>query len=306
MLHRLAFHAMGSQMLAVIEQASDPAPPVLHEVPKWFEQWERVLSRFRPESELSRLNARSGQPVHVSQILWDVFKAALVTEAATTGLVTPTVLDAVVQAGYDRSFDTLPRGQFQPASQMLVEVNPLSEVTWDEDSRTIYLPVGVHLDLGGVAKGWAAHQAMRRLKAHGPALVDAGGDIAISGPRLDGEPWSVGVAEPFNPSEEFVVLHLGANGVATSGKDRRRWTQGAELRHHLIDPRTGQSAETDVLTATVVAPTVIEAEAAAKVAFLLGSQEGLAWLKADPTLAGLLVLDDGQVVSSQTIQQYLS
>jgi thiamine biosynthesis lipoprotein len=93
--------------------------------------------------------------------------------------------------------------------------------------------------------------------------------------------------------------------VATSGKDRRRWTQGDKLHHHLIDPRTGQSAETDVLTATVVATTVMEAEAAAKAIFILGSQEGLAWIEADPNLAGLLVMDDGRVICSQFMQQYL-
>jgi thiamine biosynthesis lipoprotein len=305
MLHRLAFHAMGSQMLAVLEQESEQTPSVLNCVPDWFEEWEAVLSRFRPESELSRLNAISGQPVQVSQTLWDVFQVAIATETATAGLVTPTVLDAVVQAGYDRSFEVLPQAQFQPVSQMLVEVNPLAEVTWDEASHMIYLPEGVHLDLGGVAKGWAAHQAMLRLSAHGPSLVDAGGDIAISGPQITGEPWLVGVAEPFNPAEEFAVLHVGACGVATSGKDRRRWTQGDKLHHHLIDPRTGQSAETDVLTATVVATTVMEAEAAAKAIFILGSQEGLAWIEADPNLAGLLVMDDGRVICSQFMQQYL-
>ncbi len=90
------------------------------------------------------------------------------------------------------------------------------------------------LDFGGAAKGWAAHQAMKRLQAKGPALIDAGGDIAISGPRADGGPWKIGIADPFNKDEEVEILHLNACGVATSGKDRRRWNSEWNLSasHH--------------------------------------------------------------------------
>jgi thiamine biosynthesis lipoprotein len=81
--------------------------------------------------------------------------------------------------------------------------------------------------------------------------------------------------------------------------------QGAMLNHHIINPQTGQPAITDILTATVIAPTVMEAEAAAKAVFLLGSGAGLDWLEGNPSLAALLVLDNGQIIASSRIEEYL-
>jgi thiamine biosynthesis lipoprotein len=166
------------------------------------------------------------------------------------------------------------------------------------------LPPGVRLDLGGIAKGWAGVQAMERLRQFGPTLVDAGGDIAVSGPRADGSPWPIGVANPFAPEELLEVLLIARGGVATSGCDYRRWRQGAVWRHHIIDPRSRQPAATDVLTATVIAPQLRLAETGAKVALILGSVEGLAWINARPHLAGLLVHADGTVIRSARMARF--
>jgi len=296
-------------MLAIIEQDSENAPSILAQAPEWFEEWEQTFSRFRHDSELSRLNRTVDQPVTISQTLWDVFQASLIADQTTGGLVTPTVLDAIEMAGYDRPFDQLPGSIGYPASRgytgLWTDIHPLSMVIYDEDRHTICLPPDIHLDFGGIAKGWAAHQAAEHLKVSGPALMNAGGDIAISGPRIDGETWLVGISNPYQPDEDLATLHLHSGGVATSGKDRRRWRQGAFLNHHIIDPRTGQSAVTDILTATVIAPTVIEAESVAKAVFMLGSEAGLEWLESDTGLAGLFILDNGQVRTSQRMEEYL-
>jgi thiamine biosynthesis lipoprotein len=100
-------------------------------------------------------------------------------------------------------------------------------------------------------------------------------------------------------------LTTGRCGLATSGKDYRKWLQDGVLRHHIIDPRSGFPAETDILSASVLAPTIMEAEMAAKVIFILGSEDGAAWLKDRPHLGSLLVLDDGDVLISQTMKSYL-
>ncbi len=303
MLHRLEFYAMGCQMLAVVDTSN--VPHALHQVPDWFESWEQVLSRFQPESELSRLNGSVSQPVRVSDTLWDVFCAALTAEAQTGGLVTPTVLDALLQAGYDRSFDILPRQQTCSAAPVWTAASLLDTLAWDTQSQTISRPSGVHLDMGGIAKGWAAHQAMERLKESGPALMDCGGDIAISGAQVGGAPWPLGVSDPFMPDDELEVLYVESGGVATSGTDRRRWQQNGVIRHHIIDPRTGNPAETDVMSATVVAPNVMQAEAAAKAALILGAEQGIGWIETQPELAGLLVLYDGRRLYSQSLRRYL-
>ena len=303
MLRRLEFYAMGCQMLATLE--SEVISRTLPYVTQWFEEWEQVLSRFRYDSELTQLNRTYERPMQVSQTLWDVFQAAREAEQMTGGLVTPTLLDAIIKAGYDRSFDELADlDPLMPVFDKPVTAS-LAEVAADDEARTIILPKGVRLDFGGVAKGWAADQTMKRVQVEGPALIDAGGDIAISGPRADGSAWQIGVADPFHKGKEIETLFLNECGVATSGKDRRRWRRGGVLQHHIIDPFTNRPAETNVLTVTVVAPNVLQAEAAAKAAFLLGSQIGLEWIEARPEFAALLILDNGEMIYSRKMEEYL-
>jgi thiamine biosynthesis lipoprotein len=303
MLRRLEFYAMGCQMLAVID--SDVVSHTLPYVAQWFEEWEQVLSRFRYDSELTRLNQIHDQPVPVSETLWEVFQAARKAAEMTGDLVTPTLLDAILEAGYDRSFAELHHlPPITPAPVKTVAA-PLTEIAVDEQARSINLPKGTRLDFGGIAKGWAAQQAMQRLQAEGPALVDAGGDIAINGPRANGSSWQIGVADPFHKGDEIETLFVEACGIATSGKDRRRWTRGGMLQHHIIDPHTNQPAETDLLTVTIIAPNVLLAEAAAKAAFILGSRAGLEWIEARPEFAALFILDNGEMIYSQKMEEYL-
>jgi FAD:protein FMN transferase len=295
---------MGSEMLAVLE--SSAVSQALPAIPQWFEEWEQVLSRFRYDSELTRLNQTHERPVRVSDVLWDVFQAARTAEQMTGGLVTPTVLNAMLDAGYDRPFDEMADPGSKPSTGSNNTVDsPRMEVSANTTDRTITLSKGIGLDFGGVAKGWAAHQAMERLQAEGPALVDAAGDIAISGPRADGSPWQIGVADPFHKGEEIEVIYLERCGVATSGKDRRRWIRDGALKHHIINPHTNQPAETDVMTVTVIAPNVMQAEAAAKAVFIQGSRPGLEWIEAHPEFAALFILDDGQMLYSRTMEEYL-
>ncbi len=295
---------MGCQMLAAIDSPSPTGGSKLERVPGWFEAWEQSLSRFRETSELSRLNQRTGEPVAVSQPLWEVLQAALRAYDDSDGLVSPAVHDALLAAGYAHSFD--PHRSPSPAPiepPVASRIEPLAGIQMDHRNHTVTLPAGLRLDFGGIAKGWAAHQAAGRLKAYGPALVDAGGDITITGLQADGEPWPVGVADPFHPDENLEVLLLGRCGVATSGRDYRKWQQGGVWKHHIIDPRTGLPAATDVLTATVIAPDVMAAEVAAKVLLVLGSRPGLEWIEARPSLSALLVLEDGRCLPSSRFER---
>lgn len=299
MTQRIEFRAMGCRMLAACDLPDGQPARLLNRAPDWFEGWEAALSRFRPESELNQLNNQAGTPVAVSETLWGVLQAARRAEEESGGLVTPVILEALMAAGYSTSFDRLETGQ--ATQQRIPAAQPsslLGEARFEPETRTIHLPVGMRLDLGGVAKGWAAQRAMRRLEKAGSALVDAGGDIAVSGLRPGGQPWLVGIEDPRQEGESLGTLRLGRCGVATSGRDYRRWKQDGRWNHHIIDPRTGEPAVTDVLTATVVAPNVMEAEMAAKVVLILGSREGLEWLERRPGYAGLVVQETGGVITS--------
>ncbi|GIV83110.1 MAG: FAD:protein FMN transferase [Candidatus Roseilinea sp.] len=302
-MQQIAFRAMGCQMRAVVDAPGDAATDLLRNVPVWFAAWEGQLSRFRPDSELSRLNARTGQWVEVSPTLWEVLHVALDAARRTEGLVVPTVLGAMQSIGYALPFEAMSRDDIV----VLTYAPPSNPDGWrriqaDPTRHAVRLPHGVLLDLGGVAKGWCAEQAARRLAAYGPALVDAGGDIAIVSAADRATDFPIGIAAPANaattPDALLGVISLQAGGVATSGRDYRRWRIGDRWVHHLIDPRTGQPAQTDVLTATVIAPTAVQAETAAKVAVILGSEAGLAWIEKQGNMMALLVCEDGRIIST--------
>ena len=302
-MQRIEFRAMGCHMLALSASQTESAGALLNQVPSWFVTWEQALSRFRPDSELSRLNRSSGQWFAASETLWSVLQVALDAAQASDGLVAPTMLDAMEAIGYDRSFEVIRTGV------AVLSIRPPAIVDWrdiefDPSRRAVRLPVGMRLDLGGVAKGWVAEQAAQRLAEEGAALVDAGGDIAVRGADGASEPFPVGVADPWQPEEMLSLVMLSSGGVATSGRDYRRWQANGKPQHHILDPRTGAPAETDVLSATVIAPNTIEAEVAAKVAFILGSGAGMDWIEAHPGLAALLALEDGNVIRSSRFADY--
>jgi thiamine biosynthesis lipoprotein len=338
-LRKIEFRAMSSHMMAAVESDDPAAAELLSQVPQRFVGWEQTLSRFKDDSELSLLNRAGGQPIAVSETLWNVLQMALTAARSTGGLVNPAVLNALEAAGYDATFDEIkvrkdtgtddPRefassstgDRQQPATgaPQPTTINPQPSTTsWQSiktysRTRSVKLPHGVRLDFGGIGKGWAADEAVKLLAQYGPALVDAGGDIAVSGPADRSVDWPVGVDAPSASvqtgptalADLLELLAISSGGLATSGIDYRRWQQGGQWRHHIIDPRTGLPAQTGVLTVTMIAPTACAAEIAAKAVLLLGSEEGLAWLDSRPTLAGLLVLEDGSILRSRRFDNYV-
>lgn len=304
-MQRLDFRAMGCQMLALLDSGDAEASEALSQVPVWFEEWEDSLSRFRETSELSALNRSNGEWVRVGDTMWQVILEALRAAGDSHGLVTPAVLDQLKTAGYDRTFELLDRSMQSSDLASNRSVPDWRAIETDASEHRVRLPEGMHLDLGGIAKGWAAQQAAQRLGFFGPALVDAGGDIAISATRANGERWPIAVADPFRAESDLELLMIAEGGVATSGRDYRRWQRNGKWQHHIIDPRTGSPAATDVLSVTILAPTTTIAEVAAKVALILGSREGLEWVETRDELAGLLVLEDGHIVHSRRLEDYV-
>jgi thiamine biosynthesis lipoprotein len=302
-ISKIEFHAMGSRMLAALECPVEQAG-ILQHVPVWFAEWEQLFSRFKPDSELNRMNGNLGKPFPVSSQLWDVLTLSLENVRASSGLVTPAVLDQLEFTGYDRSFEQI---QNHAVKKYLIPADEpcLGEIDMDEASHTVTLPKNLRLDLGGVAKGWSAHQAMLRLSVTHPALVDAGGDIAVSRPLANGDAWPVGVRNPFKPGSDLALLALKNSSVATSGRDYHRWMMNGAWQHHLIDPRTGNPAKTDLLTATVTAPDVMVAEMAAKMILIQGSESGKEWLEHQPELEGLLILENGMLLPSSGWKEQL-
>jgi thiamine biosynthesis lipoprotein len=223
-----------------------------------FEARDAIFSRFRPDSELSRVNAAPGTVVPASDELLRALRTALDAARSTGGLVTPTLGAAVEAAGYDRDFAAL------PSDGALAGAPPASD--WRAirvGGRLLERPAGTVLDLNGVVKSSAVDDAVGLLRA--PGFVSAGGDLAVRGRSV-----VVGL-----PGVETVVLEEG--GLATSGTPTRRWRRGGRIQHHLIDPATRRPARSPWDFVTAIGRSCLAADVAAKAGFLLG-RDGPAWL----------------------------
>jgi FAD:protein FMN transferase len=278
---------MGSDIHILVPE--EQASIGLRTVETLFEEWEAALSRFRPESELSRLNGRAGRPIVVGPILLAAVEAAVAAARATGGLFDPTLGRDLVRIGYDRTFEDL-RDVGGPPLRRGHGGGAWRAVVVDRSTHRVTLPAGAALDVGGIAKGMAVDASLALLSEHGieRALVSAGGDLAVLGLPPGRRAWAIRVGG--GPDGQVVPLVRGA--LATSGTARRRWAQGALRRHHLVDPATGEPAVRGLAQVTVAGATCRAAEVGATAAFVAGPRLGPGLL-ARLGLAGLLVADSG-------------
>jgi thiamine biosynthesis lipoprotein len=256
-----------------------------------FLAWERACSRFDSCSELSRLNGAAGRRLAVGSLLFRALSVAQAAAGATDGLFDPTLLRSLEALGYDCDFDALVAGESSPlADGPLPRTGGWRELHLDHERREAQLSAGVGVDLGGLVKGMAVDAAVDDLASRSisPVAVNAGGDLAVAGlpPQADG--WAIAVEGPDHPR----VISLSGGALATSSVARRRWRQGGVDRHHLIDPRTGLPSTVPLFSASVTAPSCTQAEVAAKVAFLLGPDDGSTFLT-ERGLSGLFLAPDG-------------
>jgi thiamine biosynthesis lipoprotein len=283
---RHVFRSMGTDVVVI---APGDAEPTLFRraaarVEAVFADVDRRFSRFRLDSELSVVNGRAGGRVRVSPEFATLLRFALLGAVRTHGLFDPTVLPAVVAAGYDRDFEGIRRIE-RVAGPPVLPAQAWRRVRLE--GRTLTMPPDAALDFGGIAKGWAVDRAADRLGVLRWAVVNAGGDLRVAGSPPDGEVL-VAVEDPDRPGSEIARVVVSGGAIATSSVRRRSWGPGL---HHLIDPRTGSPAATGVLQATVWAPTCAEAEIRSKWALLAGPE-------ALSELSALLVMDDGRLLRS--------
>jgi len=255
-----------------------------------------AASRFRDDSELSRVNREPGRQFHVSALLARALAAGLRGARLTGGAVDPTVGSAVRLAGYDRDFADIP-ADTSPIQLAVSHVPGWRAILFDERARTVSVPRGVEIDLGATAKALASDLgAAAALEAvgSGGALVSLGGDIALAGEApLDG--WAVQTSEDSNASlvDDEETISIESGGIATSSTTVRRWTRGGTVLHHIIDPSTGLPAAGPWRTASVIAATCVDANIASTAAIVMG-ESAVAWL-AKHRLPARLVDHDGIV-----------
>jgi FAD:protein FMN transferase len=250
---------------------------------------EQAASRFRPDSEICALARSYGQPTEISQTLANLLDAALTAASQTGGDVDPTVGAALVSLGYDRNIADV--NDIRRPSTSVTMVANWSMVALD--GRMVTVPEGVLLDLGATAKAVAADEcAQRAYRATGSGvLINLGGDIATAGPAPDGG-WQVLVQDADDEPANSVTLPACA-ALATSSTIRRRWRDGDDVMHHILDPRTGRSAEPVWRTVSVAAQTCYAANTVATAAVVRGWR-ALDWIR-DMGMAARLVDRDRTV-----------
>jgi thiamine biosynthesis lipoprotein len=285
---RHEFRSMGTFVTLIADGRSDAGAfdRAARKVELVFAEEDLRFSRFRGDSELTKVNSRAGRRTRVSSEFATLLSYALDAAVHSDGLFDPTVLPSLIAAGYDRDFDELIAG----ARDALHPSEPCGR--WPEielDGDLVLLPRGVGLDFGGIAKGWTVDLAAHAAVGQGLrwAIVNAGGDLRIAGlPPASG--LEIGIDDPELPGEELTRVRVQRGALATSSVTARAWGPG---RHHLIDPRTGKPSDTGVLQATVWAETCAEAEVRSKWALLTG-------ISSLDHMDGVLVTSDRRILVS--------
>jgi thiamine biosynthesis lipoprotein len=297
MLYEQRFRAMNTEVGVWLWSGAAEHAPIVRSSFSWaqgfFGRVEAELSRFRSTSPLNRLNQRAGcGPQAVPHLLWTVLQSAFEAANDSKGIYDPTLCRTIERLGYDRSFECVERTGAEHEDSPTPAFCAWQRVQLNGADRSVSLPANLALDLGGIAKGWTVDQVALALAPIGPVLVDAGGDLRAVG-TVNGEAWPVAVQDPFEPERDRAIVRLSRGGLATSSRGGRCWRRGSRTLHHVIDPRTGTSANSDLHTVTVYAPDTITAEVAAKVVLVLGNESGTAYL-AKSHLSALLTGIDGR------------
>jgi len=300
------FRAMNTNVYTSLLSRANNAEEILLDVENLFNSFEKRLSRFNPNSELSRLNACQKGAFQASPTLLQAVQVALWAAETTHGIYDPTIINDLEKVGYDRSFEQVENTLSYRASSTASQSANATPSGWRPPAfRTaqishaagkIFKPPKVRLDLGGMGKGWTVDRAADRLQGLGPFLVNAGGDIFAYQTPPGQRGWQINLIHPLKPEQFMGSVYLHHQGLATSTIAKRRWQRNGQVMHHLIDPRTGFPAKTDALSVSVVAPRTVLAEIYAKVALIIGVEHGLNYLQRIPDVEGLIYTAENQIV----------
>jgi thiamine biosynthesis lipoprotein ApbE len=292
------WEALGTSVVLRVRDF-DALEPARAAVERELDAIDRACSRFRADSELTRVNAGAGRPVRATPLLIEALEVALRAAALTDGDVDPTVGRALELAGYDRDWRLLapPANEPERRTPMIARVRAgWRTVSLDRAGRTIRLPTGVRLDLGATAKAWAADRAARAASAASGcgALVSLGGDIATCG-AAPASGWRIRVTDDHrsDPSAPGQTICIHSGGLATSSTAVRRWSHAGHTMHHIIDPATGAPVTRTWRTVSVAAADCTDANIATTAA-IVRAGAAPAWL-ADLGLPARFTAWDGRV-----------
>lgn len=277
-----------SEDAALAERAMD-------EVMAEMRRTDELMSTYKPESQLSRVNAHAHErPVRVDADIIDVVERGLAMSRLSGGAFDITY----ASVGYLYDY----RAHQRPSEQQIAAALPgvdYRQVQVDREARTIrFLRKGVRIDLGGIAKGYAVDRSVERLRTLGieHAMVNAGGDTRLLGDRR-GKPWIVGIRDPRNEGRVVTRLPLEGEAISTSGDYERYFEEDGVRYHHILVPGTGRSAR-GVRSATVIGADATLTDALSTTVFVLGVERGMRLIAGLPGVEAVVVDDRGRIYYS--------
>jgi thiamine biosynthesis lipoprotein len=300
--------AMGSILRLTAWTDDEPrARQAFDAVFKEFDRLDLLLSVWKPESDVVRLNAAAGErPVAVSAETLEVLRIAREVSELTSGTfdVTFGALSDVWKFDHDQD-DSVPTAEQIRARLPLVGYKA---IVLDGQARTAFLQKkGMRVHLGGIGKGYAVDRGVAILRRTGlrDFMIQAGGDLYVAGQR-GGRPWRLGLADPRNADgPSFATIELRDQTFSTSGDYERSFIRDGVRYHHILDLTTGQPARLS-RSVTLVTSRAVIADALAKGVFILGPQKGMALIESLPEVEGVIVSAENDVLISSGLEGRLS
>lgn len=262
-------HLVSKGTLGVLE-----AQEAMEKIREIFVENEKIFSRFREDSELSKINTSLGKEIVVSEKMFEVLELCVKFNNISGGYFDPRVIESLEKIGYDKDFKSNDLNSDGSKEIKLEKIsdNLATDLILDHEKKTILIKK--RIDTTGIAKGYTVDEVVRYLKSQGfeNFVVDAGGDMFAEGLDADKQAWKIGVE---GMDDNRIMLSLNNEGIATSGISRKRWKIGDKKVHHLINPRDPENFSYDIKTVTVIEEKTVEADGRAKVLVLMGREKGL-------------------------------
>ena len=299
---RIYFHALGTDNHIYLPQYDKENIALSAE--NRVLQLDKRLSIFNAESEISQINQYAGkEPVWVSSDTFTLLRRAVWWSERTNGAFDIT-LGPLIKLWRKAKLEKIPPKQ--SAINECLRLVDYRDLILDEKNSTAMLKrCGQCIDLGGIAKGFAADQVKKLLLENEvrSALINLGGNIAAIGSKPDGSPWKLGIQKPFAPVGEYIGLtEIVDATVVTSGLYENYFYHGNRLYHHIIDSHTGWPCESGLLSVTAIGKSSMDMDALTTAIYALGMEKGLELLKAEGS-KGVFITSQKQVYTTEDMDE---
>lgn len=257
-------------------------------------RYEQLLSKTIDTSDVSRINHAQGETVTVDAETWQILKRAKEISELTEHAFSVTIAPLTAMWDFTGGTQRMPTDEQRLAALPLVDDDRLIL----GENNTVTLPAGMEIDLGGIAKGYIADQLAEEVRGRVTgATLNFGGNVYVVGCKPDGSAFRVGVKNPQDLATQSAIVSVKDKTVVTSGTYERFFVKDGVTYHHILDPKTGSSAQSDLVSATIVGDSSMDADAFATACIVLGKEKALAMLEQNG-LDGLLIDTEGQVITT--------